>query len=216
MSFNSVNLPLISRSRTAVGVRISATASLDTLSVQEGCRSKPSRGPGLKAPGPRRLDPENEIKGTETVAPCHQHRDAIARRVLFEPLIETIGPDSHLVDRHNLIVYVQAGGVRGSLSLHLCDEQTAGVDLRRRADPRFWLAVRRSVGWSELQTEDLESFAVIELVSAFDRRSPKGAEIDTGDVFGESAELVWCKAVRPGIAGVRLAHDFVQAAPPSG
>ena len=148
MSFNSVNLPLISRSRTAVGVRIAATFSPDTLSVQEGCRNagQPRHaGPGLEAPGPWAARPENDVQGEQTVAACHEQRDAIAGRVLFEPLIETIGAHAHLIDRDDLIVHVEAGSERRRLAPHLRDEQAAGVDLRRGADPGLGLAVRRSV-----------------------------------------------------------------------
>src|SRR5215204_1246913 len=127
MSLNSVNLPLISRSRTAVGIRIAATSAPETLSVQDGCRWTPSRRPGFETPDSGRLGPENEVEGEETVAACHQHRDTIARRVLLEPLVELIGMDSHLIDRDNLIVYVQAGTERRGLALHLCDEQSARV-----------------------------------------------------------------------------------------
>src|SRR6185503_11175006 len=114
----------------------------------------PSGWPGLEAPGSGRLGSENDVEGEETVAACHQQRDAIARRVLLEPLIETVGTYAHLIDRDNLIIHVESGTERRRVALHLRDDQPACVDLRGGADPCLRCAVRRSVGRPELQTED--------------------------------------------------------------
>jgi hypothetical protein len=49
-----------------------------------------SRRPWLEAPRPGWLGTEDDIQGEQTVAACHEQRDAIARQVLFEPLIEPV------------------------------------------------------------------------------------------------------------------------------
>ena len=164
--------------------------------MQEGCRWTPSGGPGLEAPGSGRLGSEDDVEGEETVTACHKQRDAIAWGVLLEALIETVGTHAYLINRDNLIIHVEAGTERRRVALHLRDDQAARVDLRRRADPCLRFAVRRSVGRPELQTEDLQGLAVVELIGTLDRRPPESAEVDAGDMLGEGAELVRRKAVR--------------------
>ena len=89
----------------------------------------------LEPPLTAGLGPELELDWHQLVAPRHQQPDSVARLVLVEPLNQLIGAHAKIVNRKNLVVYVQAGRGRRTVPANLRDDEPSGVVARRRAQP---------------------------------------------------------------------------------
>ena len=95
----------------------------------------------FKPPVARRLDAEFELEPHQLVPTRDEQCHRITRCVLIEPRIELVGTHAEVIDRKNLIIHVQAGGVRRGLAANLCHHQTSAIIARGGAEPGTSLTI---------------------------------------------------------------------------